>query len=147
MMKSDRILGLVAIVVALAFFASALQIQTSFLADPLGSKPFPIAISVVTLMCGLVMVFRPEPDPEWPSLRTFGALAIALVVLVGYAYSLKPFGFILPTVIASAVLSYQISPRPLPAVLTGLGLGGGLYVIFKYVLKLGLVGWPPTLFG
>ena len=106
MMKSDRILGLVAIVVALAFFASALQIQTSFLADPLGSKPFPIAISVVTLMCGLVMVFRPEPDPEWPSLRTFGALAIALVVL-----------------------------------------GGGLFVIFKYVLKLGLVGWPPTLFG
>ena len=41
MVKSDRIFGLVVLVVALAYIASATQIETSFLADPVGPKPFP----------------------------------------------------------------------------------------------------------
>ena len=66
---------------------------------------------------------------------------------MGYAYALKPLGFLMPTAIAAAVLSYQISPKPMPAVLTGLGLSVGLFVIFKYALGLSLFALPRSLMG
>ncbi|WP_172297588.1 tripartite tricarboxylate transporter TctB family protein [Pseudoruegeria sp. HB172150] len=141
-MASDRIFGLVVVLVALAYIAGAMQIQTSFMADPVGSKSFPILIGCIATICGLYMLVRPDPDPEWPDLKTVGSLAVAVVVLVAYAYALKPLGFLIPTAIAAAILSYQISPRPLPAVLTGAGLSAGLFVVFKYALGLGLVAVP-----
>lgn len=146
-MKSDRVFGLVATLVALAYIASATQIQTSFLTDPVGPKTFPILVGAVAAICGILMVFRPDPDPQWPALRTFGALAIAVAVLVAYAYTLKPLGFLIPTAIAASVLSYQIRPRPLPAVLSGIGLSIGLFVIFRFALGLGLVAFSKGLTG
>jgi len=141
-MQSDRIFGLIVLMVSLAFIASATQIQTSFLSDPVGSKTFPIIIGAVAAICGLFLIIRPDPDPEWPKPSKFFALLMAIVVLVAYAYALKPFGFIIPTAIASAILSYQISPRVGPAILSGIGLSTGLFVLFKFALDLGLVAFP-----
>ena len=146
-MASDRIFGAVVTLVALAYIASATQIQTSFMADPVGPRTFPIIIGAVAALCGLIVVLRPDPDPEWPELATLGALVVAVVVLVAYAYALKPLGFLIPTAIAAGILSYQISPRAVPAVLAGIGLSLGLFVIFKFALGLGLVPLPKSLMG
>jgi len=146
-MASDRIFGLVALFVALAYIASATQIQTSFLADPVGPKAFPILIGLIAALSSLVLILRPDPDPDWPVLRTFGSIFIAIVVLVAYAYALKPLGFLVPTAIAAAILSYQISPHRVNAPLSGLGLSVGLFLLFKYALGLGLVPFPKGLFG
>ena len=146
-MISDRIFGLVVLMVALAFIASATQIQTSFMSDPVGPKAFPMIVGAIAGLCGLIMMIRPDPDPQWPKGRTFLALIVAIVVLVGYAYALKPLGFLIPTAIAAAILSYQISPRVIPATLSGLGLSVGLYLLFKYALGLGLEAFVKGLFG
>ena len=146
-MKSDRIFGLVVLMSALAYIASATQIQTSFLADPVGPKTFPIMIGVVAAISALVMIFRPDPDPEWPDAPTWGALLIAVLVLIAYAYALKPLGFIIPTAFAAAVISYQISPRPKAAMFAGAGLSVGLFCLFKFALGLGLVAFPKFLMG
>jgi len=143
-MASDRIFGLVMAIVALAYIASATQIQTSFLSDPVGPKTFPILIGSVAAISAIFMVLKPDPEPDWPVLRTFGALAFSVIVLVAYAYSLKPLGFLLPTAIAAGVLSFQISPKVKTAVLSGLGLSIGLFVIFKFALDLGLVPFPKS---
>ncbi|MEM6887468.1 MAG: tripartite tricarboxylate transporter TctB family protein [Pseudomonadota bacterium] len=141
-MPSDRIFGLVTLFVALGYIASATQIQTSFLTDPVGPKAFPILVGAVAALCALVMIVKPDPDPSWPVTRTWGALAIAVVVLICYAYALKPLGFVIPTAIAASILSYQISPRALPAVLAGAGLSIGLFLLFKYALGLSLIAFP-----
>ena len=141
-MASDRLFGLVAIVVALGFIASATQLQVSFLSDPVGPKTFPLLIGSVMALCGLVMVFQPDEEPQWPVLRTLGTLAIAVAIMVAYAYMLKPLGFLIPTAITAAVLSYQIYPKPVAAVLSGIGLSIGLFVLFKYALGLGLIALP-----
>lgn len=146
-MISDRIFGLVVLMVALAFVAGATQIQTSFLSDPVGPKAFPMLVGGIAGLCGLVLMIRPDPDPDWAKGRTLAALSIAVAVLVAYAYSLKPFGFIIPTAITAAVLSYQISPRIGPASLAGTGLSVGLFVLFKYALDLGLVAFPKGWIG
>jgi putative tricarboxylic transport membrane protein len=144
--KSDRIFGLVVLVVALAYIASAAQIESSFLVDPVGPKAFPIGIGVVAALSAIYMIIRPDDDPHWPPLRIFGSLALAAIVLISYAFMLKPFGFLLPTAIAAGILSYQLSPRAMPAALAGVGLSIGLFVIFKYALDLGLVAFPKWLF-
>lgn len=146
-MTTDRVFGLVVILGALAYIAGALQIQTSFMSDPVGSKTFPMLLGVVAVLCGLVMVFRPDQEPSWPDLATFAHIGIAIVVMVAYAYALKPYGFLLPTAVCAGVLSYQISPRLWPAVLTGIGLSLGLFIIFKFALGLGLQPLPKGLLG
>jgi len=146
-MASDRIFGAVVTLVALAFIASATQIQTSFLADPVGPKTFPILVGAVAALCGILVALKPDEEPEWPGLRTLGALLIAIAILIAYAYALKPLGFLLPTAVTAAILSYQISPRPVHALLSGVGLSVGLFFIFKFALGLGLVALPHGLSG
>lgn len=142
MIRSDRILGLVTMIVALAYIAGATQIQASFLSDPVGSKTFPILIGGVAALCGLVIFAQPDPDPDWPEMNGWLRLALATVVMIGYAYALNPLGFLVTTALAAGALAWMIEPRPVAAALAGAGLAGGLFVIFKYVLGLGLKPWP-----
>jgi putative tricarboxylic transport membrane protein len=142
---SDRVFGLVVLMVALAYIASATQIQTSFLSDPVGSKAFPIIIGAVAALCGLVLMIKPDPDPSWPVTQTLISLVVAVGVLIAYAYLLRPMGFLIPTAFAAAILSYQISPRIGPATLAGFSLSVGLFVLFKFALGLGLVAFPKGL--
>lgn len=144
-MASDRIFGAVVTLIALAYVASATQIQTSFMADPVGPKTFPILIGAVAAICGIVIILKPDEDPAWPELRTLGALAVAVVVLVAYAYALKPLGFLIPTAVTAAILSYQIHPNTKQAALAGIGLSLGLFIIFKFALGLSLFGLPSFL--
>ncbi|RZV98455.1 MAG: tripartite tricarboxylate transporter TctB family protein, partial [Rhodobacteraceae bacterium] len=97
-------------------------------------------------ICSLILVFKPDPDPEWPARGSWIAMGVAVLVLALYAVLLTPLGFIVPTIFAAGILSYQISPRPGPAVLSGIGLSLGLFVLFKYALGLGnIVAWrTPT---
>lgn len=146
-MSTDRVFGVVVILGALAYIAGALQIQTSFMSDPVGSKTFPILLGVVAILCGLVMILRPDGEPGWPDLATFVHIGIAIAVMLAYAYTLKPLGFLLPTAVCAAVLSYQISPRAWPAALTGIAISVGLFVIFKFILGLGLQPLPKGFAG
>ena len=146
-MASDRIFGLVLLALALAYVASAYQIQTSFLSDPVGAKTFPVITGAVVALCGLFMLWKPDADPEWPEARSFARLGFAALVLVGYAFGLKAAGFLLPTALASGILAYQITPRAGLAALTGLALAAGLFIIFRYGLGLGLQPFPRGFFG
>jgi putative tricarboxylic transport membrane protein len=146
-MQSDRIFGLVVVIGALAFFAGALQIQTSFLSDPVGPRIFPMLISAAGLLCGLVLVTKPDAEPDWPQGAAWLNMGIALVVLVGYAYLIGPLGFLASTALAAAGISYLIAPNTRAAAVIGVALSLGLFIIFKYGLGLGLYAFPRGLIG
>ncbi|MEP2890059.1 tripartite tricarboxylate transporter TctB family protein [Tateyamaria sp.] len=138
-MPSDRIFGLVTLITAVAYIAAATQIQTNFFSGEFLPKLFPLLIGAVAALASLVLVFKPDPDPEWPDGRTWGNLAIAVVVLAFYSVLMAPLGFILPTAVAATILSYQISPNVKKAIMAGIGLSLGLFVVFKFILMLGNV--------
>lgn len=140
--KGDRLVGLVAVLGAVAFGAAASTLPLPFFSDPLGPRAFPLLIAAVIGVCGLVMLLRPDPDPDWPSAGGWGALTIATLVLLAYAYALQPLGFLIPTAIAATILSWQIDPRPRFAVVAGPALSIGLFLLFRFVLGLGLVAFP-----
>lgn len=147
MIRADRIFGVVMMIVALGYILSAASIQTSFLSDPVGPRVFPFMVAGVVMISALFMVLRPDPEVDWPRGGMLLQLLLALVVLFAYAMLIKPLGFVIPTVIAAGILSWQINPRPVPAALAGLGLGIGLFVLFKFILGLGLQGLPRALMG
>ncbi|MEM9636783.1 MAG: tripartite tricarboxylate transporter TctB family protein [Pseudomonadota bacterium] len=136
-MASDRIFGLVCLITAVAYIAAATQIQTNPFSGEFLPKLFPLMIGGVAALCSLTIMFRPDPDPNWPAARTWGAMAVAVLVLCIYAVMITPLGFILPTAIAAGILSYQISPNVKPAIAAGIGLSLGLFVLFKFALGLG----------
>lgn len=142
MIRGDRIFGAVAIVFALGYILSAHGIETSFMSDPVGPRIFPYMIAGVMILSALVMVLRPDPEADWPAGPMLGQLGIALAVLVAYAYAITPLGFILPTAIAAGVLSWQIGGNPVRAAIAGVGLGVGLFLLFRVLLGLGLRGLP-----
>ena len=146
-MASDRIFGLAVTVVALAYVAGATQIQAGFFSDPVGSKTFPYLVGGIAALCGIIIAIRPDPEPVWPAWRTVRSIAFAAAVLYLFAISLRPIGFLIPAAVASAILSYQISPKPKQAALAGVGLAAVLFVIFKYGLGLGLAPFGRTLEG
>ncbi|MGB2894183.1 MAG: tripartite tricarboxylate transporter TctB family protein [Albidovulum sp.] len=146
-MASDRIFGLVVVIGALAYFAGALSIQTSFLSDPLGPRAFPIGIAVASLLCGLTILARPDAEPDWPGRPAWLSMGVALAVLVAYAYSVVPFGFLVPTAIASAAIGYLIEPKAAQSAVMGVTLSVILFVLFKYGLGLGLFAFPRSLMG
>jgi putative tricarboxylic transport membrane protein len=142
MIKGDRIFGAFMMVVALGYILSAHGIQDSFMSDPVGPRLFPYMISIVVMLASLVMILRPDPDEEWPAGPMVAQLGLALVVLAGYAYAITPLGFLIPTTVAAGVLSWQIGGNPKRAVLSGVGLSIGLFVLFRVILGLGLKGLP-----
>lgn len=141
---SDRLFGLIVLIGSVAYFMAAANIPTSFLVDPVGPKLFPRLISSVAGLCALLIIIKPDAEPEWPGTGTWLRLAVALAVLVAYAYTLKPLGFLIPTAVAAGVLSYQIQSGRIAAILTGIGLSGGLFLIFKFALGLSLLPIPRT---
>ncbi len=144
-MKSDRLFGLISLAVALAYVASATQIQTSFIMDPLGPKSFPIIIGSVLAIAALVPIFKPDANPEWPSRSNTMKIASALIVLIGYALVISDLGFLISTTIAAGLVSYQIKSNAKQAALIGVSLAVVLYAVFNLFLGLSLVGWPKFL--
>ena len=144
---SDRIFGSILTALALTFFVSATQLESPFFADPLGPKNFPFIVSGAALICSLIMIINPDKDPVWPGMKTLIKLFTALVVLVLYAFSLKTLGFLLPTALASAALSYLIQPNVYKSSATGIILSLSLFIIFKFGLGLSLFPFPRFLIG
>ena len=143
---NDRIFGIIIIAVALIFMISATQIPFGFVPEPVGPRLFPYIVGGVMTLCGITVVLRPDENPSWPNWGIFSKLLLAVIVLVFYAYLLRPLGFIVPTAVASAAISYQIQAKPINAILTGIILSIGLFFIFKYALGLGLFAFPRFLF-
>ena len=142
MISADRIFGAVMIVVALGYILSATTIQVPLFPDPLGPKAFPLLVAAGVILCSIVMIIRPDEEPTWPAASALVSLVIAAIVMIAYAYMLKPLGFLIPTALAAGVLSYQLKPQAVMAAVTGVGLSLGLFILFKYALDLGLQPVP-----
>ena len=139
---SDRILGGASVVLAIFFIWAATQIELSFLSDPVGPKTFPIIIGVMVGVAGLVIMLRPDPEPQWPALGRILEIVAAVVVMVAYAELLPEIGFVIATAIAAAFLSWRLGAGPIQAVIAGIAISAGIYVIFHLILGLSLARGP-----
>ncbi len=131
---SDRILGLVLLVLSTAYAIGAWTMEVGFLSDPVGPRAFPYLIAAIMGAASLWLILRPDPDPAWPA-RGFGVrLGLVLLSLVAYAYLLVPLGFIVTTALEMTLLSVLFGARPDQAAAGGLSFSVLVYLLFTRVL-------------
>lgn len=135
---SDRVVGALLFVLAVAYGVVGRNYESAFTSDPLGPSAFPQLLAVALGITALVLLFRPGPGVEWPHGLALVRQIVAVAVLLAYAFVLEPVGFIPATAAAIAVLAVQLGGRWGPAAVLGLGVSIGLFILFDPVLGLPL---------
>ncbi|EKF19595.1 tripartite tricarboxylate transporter TctB family protein [Nitratireductor pacificus] len=139
---SDRIFGVFGLLLAAFYLWQATQIELSFISDPFGPKAFPYMIGIVLAVASAIVVLKPDTEPEWPSFPRLFEIGMATAVMIAYAMFLKEYGFVACTAVAAAYLSWRLGAAPLSAVIAGIAIAIGIYVIFHLVLGLSLARGP-----
>ncbi|SHE32227.1 putative tricarboxylic transport membrane protein [Ruegeria intermedia] len=139
---SDRIFGVVGLLLAVGFAISALAIEESFLSDAVGPKAFPLIIAAILGLSSAIIALRPDAEPEWPALGRLVEVGAAVVVLILYAELLPVAGFVIATAFAATYLAWRLGSGPIECILVGIGTSLGIYVIFHLVLGLSLAKGP-----
>lgn len=139
---SDRIFGVVGLLLAIGFAFAALAIEESFLSDAVGPKAFPLIIAAVLGLSSISIALKPDASPTWPDLSRLVEIAAAVVVMVLYAELLPVIGFVFATALAAAYLTWRLGSGPIASVLTGVGTSVGIYAVFHLVLGLSLARGP-----
>ena len=139
---SDRIFGVIGLLLAIGYAFSAMAIQESFLSDVVGPKAFPLIIATILGLASLAIVISPDAEPQWPALGRLVEIGAAVVVLALYANLLPTLGFVIATALAASYMSWRLGSRPVEAVMVGIGTAIGIYVVFHTVLGLSLARGP-----
>ena len=139
---SDRIFGLFTLALSLFFIWAATIIPDSFIVDAIGPRTFAYIVGSIGVICSIVFIVRPDPDPEWPALHKLAEIGAATVALVVYTAALPLVGFLIATSFATAYLTWRLGSKPLSSVQIGVATSVGIYVVFKMVLGLSLATSP-----
>ena len=139
---SDRIFGGATIVLSLLMMWATGLIEESFIQDPLGPKAFPLVIAGVMGISGLVMMFKPDAEPHWPTMVKLAELAATVGVFVVYAQILPIAGFVLSTIVATAFLVWRLGGTTRQSLIGGVVIAVGIYALFQHVLGLNLAKGP-----
>lgn len=142
MTLTDRLAGIAALALAGFFGWRTTLIEEPFISDPLGPRAFPLLVCAVLGLAGLVMLLRPDPDPQWPALRSLMEVAAGVLIFLGYAELLPELGFVIATCLAASFLAWRLGASPLGSVIAGLGISLGIYATFHLVLGLSLAKGP-----
>ena len=126
---SDRIFGVVGILLAIGFALSALVIEESFLSDAVGPKAFPPIIATILGLSSAVIALRPDAEPDWPAIGRLAEVLAAVVVLILYAELLPVAGFVIATVFAAAYLAWRLGSSLVEAASIDAGEGQIQYKI------------------
>ena len=139
---ADRVLGVFGLAIAAFYIWQATQVRESFISDPVGPKTFPIIIGLTLIISSLVIIFRPDEDPRWPSLSRLAEMAVVVGVLLLYANLLPEVGFVIATAVTAAFLSWRLDTKPLQAAVAGVAISVGIYTVFHVILGLSRAEGP-----
>lgn len=139
---SDRSLGVAGLLLAALFAWQTTVIEESFLSDPVGPKGFPFIIAALLAAASLAILLRPDPAPHWPALGRLMEIAVAVAVMVAYGMVLPQIGFVPATFVAAGYFSWRLGARPVEALLAGVAISLGIYLVFHLALGLTLARGP-----
>ncbi|MEC9199484.1 MAG: tripartite tricarboxylate transporter TctB family protein [Pseudomonadota bacterium] len=139
---SDRIFGAVGLALGIFYLWAATIIPDSFMSDVVGPRAFPYIVGAIICICAIIFLILPDPDPVWPAFRDLAEIIFAGAVMFLYGWALSPAGFVVPTVFATAYLTWRLGTPPLWSLVTGVATSVGIYVVFHLVLGLSLAKGP-----
>ncbi|MFB9996761.1 tripartite tricarboxylate transporter TctB family protein [Providencia rustigianii] len=113
-------------------------IQSEFSYEPLGPRPFPIAILSLMTLCALALLFGKQEAIEWLKSYVLRRLVILIISLVVYAWAFEWLGFPLATALLTVSVALLFGATPLAAIISGPVLGIFLFYAFDKLLDVTL---------
>lgn len=138
---SDRIAGLIVLALTIWFGWTAGSFEASF-GDPLGPAAFPQMLAIPAGILSLVLILKPDPDPEWVLGRPAAKQLATLGVLIAYALLLEELGFVIATTLAVVALGRLLGAGWARSTASGVIMSVTLFVVFDRLLGLPLPLYP-----
>ncbi|WP_435930615.1 tripartite tricarboxylate transporter TctB family protein [Dryocola sp. BD613] len=135
---SDRIFAGIWIALCVAGLFIGWQIQSEYSYEPVGPRPFPLAIIGLMLICAVLMLLRHPDVVEWPGRRVLQRLLVLVVALGCYAWGFEWLGFPLATALITFCIGLLFGATVPAAALSGVALGGALFYAFDRLLDVAL---------
>lgn len=135
---TDRITGLVLLLLAIAYGLHARTFRTNFMTDPLGPRAWPIMLAAILALLSLYLMFRPERRTLWLKRIVLLRQLVLVAGLVVYAVFLEQIGFLTATVLLMAFMAALLGARWWQAVLAGIVSSPLLFLLFNNLLGLPL---------
>jgi putative tricarboxylic transport membrane protein len=135
---SDRIFAGVWIALCIAGLFIGWQIQSEYSYEPVGPRPFPLAIIGLMLLCSVLLILRHPDVVEWPHRRTLQRLLVMVLSLGLYAWGFEWLGFPLATTLLTASIGLLFGATIPAALISGAVMGGVLFYSFDRLLDVTL---------
>jgi len=143
MLTIQRIFASVLLLACIGLALMAWPYQAPFSYEPVGPRAFPLLMLGLMGLALLYMVFRPAPivhSDEDPQLdrETLQKIGICVVLLLVFAGTFEPLGFILSSILIGVPMARLYGGRWLPSVVIISLMAIGLYLLFDKVMDVPL---------
>ena len=145
--KKDRLLGVILLVISLFFFYFTMQQEAARFEGEPGPKMFPLAGCVITAVCGVLVIVRPDKT-ERKGFLTKDELkrsAVLFGLYAGFLLLLWALGFAVTAPVLLFAISYLFSlesrpddpvlKRVIRSLIYALIVGAALYLLYVTALK------------
>jgi putative tricarboxylic transport membrane protein len=133
-MTSDRILGGICVVAAIAMAAAASQYVSEIAYEPVGPRAFPMLLAAMIGIAGAWIALRPSAHSAAVAKGRLRALVYCVFAVLVYALLFQWLGFALATTLMAVPVGMAFGGSLRQSLVGGIGLGLGLYVLFDKVL-------------
>ncbi|MBT2294105.1 MULTISPECIES: tripartite tricarboxylate transporter TctB family protein [Pseudomonas] len=142
-MLIQRIFASVLLLACVGLALMAWPYQAAFSYEPVGPRAFPLLMIGLLSLALLYMVFRPTPivhSDEDPQLdrETLQKIGICVVLLLIFAGTFEPLGFILASIVVGVPMARLYGGRWVPSVVIISLMAIGLYLLFDKLMDVPL---------
>ncbi|MDU9040885.1 tripartite tricarboxylate transporter TctB family protein [Pseudomonas corrugata] len=143
MLTLQRIFAAVLLLVCIGLALMAWPYQAAFSYEPVGPRAFPLLMLGLMGLALLYMVCRPVPivhSEDEPQLdrETLQKIGICVVLLLVFAGTFEPLGFILSSILIGVPMARLYGGRWVPSVVIISLMAIGLYLLFDKLMDVPL---------
>ncbi|EFE95544.1 tripartite tricarboxylate transporter TctB family protein [Serratia odorifera] len=135
---SDRIFAGLWLLLCIGGLIVGWGIQSEYSYEPLGPRPFPLAILSLMALCAALLLLRRPQVVEWPHHKILQRLIVLTIALVLYAWGFEWLGFPLATALLTFSIALLFQASVLAAGISGVVMGVALYYAFDRLLDVTL---------
>jgi len=134
MTLNDRLLGIVALLIAAFLTWYGYDLEAPFSYEPVGPKAFPLLLALVIALCGVRLVLKGggnvPANPPGANLR----IAVMVGVLLAYGYFFQTLGFIVATSLMCLTIGRMFGGSWTKTLIGSVLLSIGLFLLFDRVM-------------
>ena len=142
-MLAQRVFASALLLVCAGLAAMAWPYQAAFSYEPVGPRAFPLLMLALMGLGLTYMIFRPSPvvhsedDPKLDR-ETLTKIGLCIVLLLIFAGTFEPLGFILSSILVGIPLARLYGGRWLPSIVIISLMSVGLYLLFDKTMDVPL---------